>query len=76
MRYLDLVKKLLDEKGILYQYLDGQTPQAQRKVIVEDFQNGKASVFLLSLKAGQASDHLSSDQQANHRRENFAVTPN
>lgn len=52
VRYLDIVKNLLQEKAICYQYLDGQTPQAQRKTIVEDFQNGKSSVFLLSLKAG------------------------
>lgn len=52
VRYLDLVKNLLEEKKISYQYLDGQTPQGQRKEIVGNFQGGKDSVFLLSLKAG------------------------
>lgn len=52
VRYLNIVKKLLDEKKVSYQYLDGQTPQKQRKKIINNFQNGNDEVFLLSLKAG------------------------
>lgn len=50
---LSLVKKRLDEEGIEYAYLDGQTPQKQREQEVNEFQsNKKIRVFLISLKAG------------------------
>jgi SNF2 family DNA or RNA helicase len=48
---LSLVRKRLDEMGIVYEYLDGQT--RKRKQRVERFQNDpKCPVFLISLKAG------------------------
>lgn len=48
---LDIVKKHLDEKGIVYEYLDGST--RDRKKRVERFQSDeKCPVFLISLKAG------------------------
>ena len=40
--------KILYELKVDYHYLDGSTPQAQRKDIVEAFQSGDKSVFLLS----------------------------
>lgn len=52
VRYLEIVKKYLEEEKITYQYLDGQTPQKQRKEIISNFNEGEDSVFLLSLKAG------------------------
>jgi superfamily II DNA or RNA helicase len=49
--YLALVKRYLDQKGIPYEYLDGQT--RNRKERIEHFQNDPAcGVFLISLKAG------------------------
>ena len=50
--HLALVKKMLDERGVSYQYLDGSTPMAARKVAVDSFQAGQGEVFLISLKAG------------------------
>lgn len=48
---LAIVKKHLDKKGIVYEYLDGQT--RKRKEHVERFQNDpECGVFLISLKAG------------------------
>ena len=50
--YLQHVQTSLEKNNIDYHYLDGSTPQSQRKESVEAFQNGEKSVFLLSLKAG------------------------
>ncbi|MEJ7729253.1 MAG: DEAD/DEAH box helicase [Polyangiaceae bacterium] len=50
--FLSLVREQLDERGVSYEYLDGSTPQAQRQARVDAFQNGSASLFLISLKAG------------------------
>ena len=50
--YLTQVKALLDRKGIRYLYLDGQTELDERRVVVEQFQNGDCPLFLASLKAG------------------------
>ena len=50
--HLALVKEMLDERGVTYQYLDGGTPMAARKVAVDSFQAGQRDVFLISLKAG------------------------
>jgi len=48
---LGLVRKRLDELGIRYAYLDGQT--RNRKEVVEQFQEDPdLQVFLISLKAG------------------------
>ncbi len=48
---LALVRKRLDELGIRYAYLDGQT--RNRKEVVEQFQEDpELQVFLISLKAG------------------------
>ena len=49
--YLAIVKKHLDQRGIVYEYLDGQTRNRQERI--ERFQNDTAcGVFLVSLKAG------------------------
>jgi SNF2 family DNA or RNA helicase len=50
--FLDIVREELDERRISYEYLDGSTPQAQRQARVDAFQNGDASLFVISLKAG------------------------
>jgi len=50
--FLSLVREQLDERAIRYEYLDGSTPTPQRQVRVDAFQNGDASLFLISLKAG------------------------
>jgi superfamily II DNA or RNA helicase len=50
--FLSLVREQLGERRIPYEYLDGSTPQAERQKRVDAFQNGSASLFLISLKAG------------------------
>ncbi len=47
---LTLLKEKLDEQGVEYAYLDGST--TDRGKAVDEFQKGKAPVFLISLKAG------------------------
>src|SRR5207237_4362296 len=48
---LAIVRQHLDKKGIVYEYLDGQT--RDRKERVERFQTDEnCGVFLISLKAG------------------------
>jgi SNF2 family DNA or RNA helicase len=48
---LDLIKRRLEEKGIQYAYLTGQTKD--RASVIHTFQtNDKVRVFLISLKAG------------------------
>ncbi len=51
--YLDLVEQEFQAHHIPFARLDGSTPTATRKKIVQEFQNEKKPfVFLLSLKAG------------------------
>lgn len=50
--FLDLARERLDEQGISYLYLDGSTPKKKRQSLVDEFQEGEAALFLMSLKAG------------------------
>ena len=50
--YLAIVRKAIDGQGWTHQYLDGQTPAAERARLVEAFQRGEGDFFLISLKAG------------------------
>jgi len=50
---LGLLRDELDEQGLTYCYLDGSTPQKQRQLEVDRYQNSPdIPVFLISLKAG------------------------
>jgi len=49
-KLLDLLKFQLDEQAIPFLYLDGKTRNRQQ--LVDRFQEGEGSVFLISLKAG------------------------
>ncbi len=49
---LALLQKDLDRTDIRYMVLTGDTPAAQRVHMVNEFNDGKADVFLISLKAG------------------------
>jgi len=64
--YLALVRQELDQKGISYQYLDGSTPANDRKKKVQAFQEGKSSLFLLSLKAGGTGLNLTAADYVIH----------
>jgi non-specific serine/threonine protein kinase len=51
--YLNLIEKALREQGFACLRLDGSTPVAKRKKLVQDFQeSSQPTVFLISLKAG------------------------
>lgn len=49
-RYLQIVARRLEAEGIAYAYLDGST--TKRADVIEEFAQGDAPVFLISLKAG------------------------
>jgi SNF2 family DNA or RNA helicase len=51
VKHLSIIRQALDDKGISYAYLDGNTKDRQQQV--ELFQNDESiKVFLISLKAG------------------------
>lgn len=50
--FFDIVRKELDRLGMKYFYIDGSVPLKQRTEMVDAFQNGENSLFLISLKAG------------------------
>ncbi len=50
--HLSIIKEYCDSQNITYQYLDGSTSAAKRKTFVDEFQQGKGELFLISLKAG------------------------
>ena len=64
--HLNLVRAHLEEKGVSYQYLDGQTPAPERKKRVEAFQAGEGEVFLISLKAGGVGLNLTAADYVIH----------
>ena len=57
---------MLQKEGIAYQYLDGQTPQKDRKRVVEALQGGDGDVFLISLKAGGTGLNLTAADYVIH----------
>jgi superfamily II DNA or RNA helicase len=65
-QYVDMCRLLethLASRGIGTIFLHGQTSASQRDAMVDDFQSGRAPVFLLSLKAGGVGLNLT---QASH----------
>ncbi|MBQ7606925.1 MAG: DEAD/DEAH box helicase [Desulfovibrionaceae bacterium] len=50
--HLTLVREELDKRHVVYQYLDGATPEEKRRESVAAFQRGEGDAFLISLKAG------------------------
>lgn len=64
--HLALVEEALKKRGINYQYLDGQTPMAEREARVKKFQSGKGDLFLISLKAGGLGINLTAADYVIH----------
>jgi SNF2 family DNA or RNA helicase len=64
--HLALIRKAFEERGISYEYLDGSTPAAARQQRVDDFQNGTANAFLISLKAGGTGLNLTAADYVIH----------
>ncbi len=65
-KHLALIRAMLDSEGISYQYLDGSTPAEERQVQVDQFQNGDAIAFLISLKAGGTGLNLTAADYVIH----------
>lgn len=66
VKHLALIRDMLDQEKITYQYLDGSTPAAARQQQVDLFQNGDATAFLISLKAGGTGLNLTAADYVIH----------
>jgi superfamily II DNA or RNA helicase len=64
VQLLTLWRKDLDAEGIGYEYLDGKT--TKRDEVVARFQEGRAPLFLISLKAGGAGLNLTAADTVIH----------
>ena len=66
VQHLGLIREMMDEEKISYQYLDGSTTPTQRQEQVDQFQNGQATAFLISLKAGGTGLNLTAADYVIH----------
>lgn len=66
VKHLEVVREALDKLGVVYQYLDGSTPAAERQRRVDAFQNGEGELFLISLKAGGTGLNLTAADYVIH----------
>ena len=66
VKHLNLVRELLDRKGINYKYLDGSTPLKKREEAINAFQGGDGDLFLISLKAGGVGLNLTAADYVLH----------
>ncbi len=64
--HLKLLREYLDRKGVVYQYLDGSTPERKRREAVNAFQGGEGELFLISLKAGGSGLNLTAADYVIH----------
>jgi superfamily II DNA or RNA helicase len=64
--HLTLLREHLERRGIAYQYLDGSTPEPQRRAAVAAFQAGAGEMFLISLRAGGAGLNLTAADYVIH----------
>jgi SNF2 family DNA or RNA helicase len=64
--HLRLIRAHLDARGIRYQYLDGSTPEPQRRAAVAAFQAGEGELFLISLRAGGVGLNLTAADYVIH----------
>ncbi len=64
--HLAILREHLEQQGVHYLYLDGQTPAKQRQERVDAFQAGKADVFLISLRAGGTGLNLTAADYVIH----------
>ncbi|MEZ6133649.1 MAG: DEAD/DEAH box helicase [Pirellulaceae bacterium] len=66
VQHLTLIREMLDEEQITYEYLDGSTTPSARQQRVDSFQNGDATAFLISLKAGGTGLNLTAADYVIH----------
>ncbi|MFT8318017.1 MAG: DEAD/DEAH box helicase [Sporolactobacillus sp.] len=55
---LAIIRQELEQEGLTFFYLDGKTPAKERVDLVDQFNRGENSIFLLSLKAGNTGLNL------------------
>ena len=63
---LELIGQALDERGIAFLRLTGDTPAKQRTDLVREFQEGRCQLFLISLKAGGVGLNLTAADTVIH----------
>ncbi|MBB5207730.1 DEAD/DEAH box helicase [Chiayiivirga flava] len=63
---LELIARALDERGIAFLRLTGDTPAKQRTDLVREFQEGRCTLFLISLKAGGVGLNLTAADTVIH----------
>jgi superfamily II DNA or RNA helicase len=66
VKHLELIREALNAEQISLEYLDGSTPAAQRQKCVDSFQQGTATAFLISLKAGGTGLNLTAADYVIH----------
>ncbi len=66
VQHLGVIREMLEAEQISYQYLDGSTPPVARQEQVDLFQNGDATAFLISLKAGGTGLNLTAADYVIH----------
>jgi superfamily II DNA or RNA helicase len=64
--HLQLIRQMLVEEGISFEYMDGSTTPTERQKRVDKFQNGSSDVFLISLKAGGTGLNLTAADYVIH----------
>ncbi len=64
--HLELVKEALTARGLTFVSLDGSTSAPARRARVQEFQEGDAPIFLLSLKAGGVGLNLTAATNVIH----------
>jgi SNF2 family DNA or RNA helicase len=64
--FLHLVMNRLAEQQISYLSFDGSTPKAMRQNVIDRFQAGEGSLFLISLKAGGLGINLTAADYVIH----------
>ena len=66
VQHLSLIKRMFDDEEVSYEYLDGSTPAGERQKRVDRFQQGDATAFLISLKAGGTGLNLTAADYVVH----------
>jgi SNF2 family DNA or RNA helicase len=64
--HLNIIEKMLKQRGINYQYLDGKTTLKEREKRINNFQAGEGDLFLISLKAGGVGLNLTAADYVIH----------
>ncbi len=65
-KHLSLIRDMMEIEKVSYQYLDGGTAASERQKQVDQFQNGDATAFLISLKAGGTGLNLTAADYVIH----------